>query len=79
MRRKEIGQVSSRADFLRYVCQTSSEPIGIEVDRAEGCWIKDRSGKKYLDFISGIVVANLGHATRLWSEPSPIRRFVIFT
>ncbi|HET6464361.1 MAG TPA: aspartate aminotransferase family protein [Nitrospiria bacterium] len=51
-----------KKDFLRYVCQTSSEPIGIEVDRAEGCWIKDRSGKKYLDFISGIGVANLGHA-----------------
>jgi len=49
-------------DFLRYVCQTSSTPAGIEVDRAEGCWITDRSGKKYLDFISGIGVANLGHA-----------------
>jgi len=36
--------------------------MGIEVDRAEGCWITDRSGKKYLDFISGIGVANLGHA-----------------
>ena len=51
-----------KKDFLRYVCQTSSEPVGIEVDRAEGCWIEDRSGKKYLDFISGIGVANLGHA-----------------
>jgi acetylornithine/succinyldiaminopimelate/putrescine aminotransferase len=58
----ETGQGSSKADFLRYVCQTSSEPIGIEVDRADGCWITDRSGKKYLDFISGIGVANLGHA-----------------
>ncbi len=49
-------------DFLRYVCQTSSEPMGIEVERAEGCTITDRSGKKYLDFISGIGVANIGHA-----------------
>jgi acetylornithine/succinyldiaminopimelate/putrescine aminotransferase len=49
-------------DFLRYVCQTSSQPMGIEVDHAEGCWITDRSGDKFLDFISGIGVANLGHA-----------------
>ena len=36
--------------------------MGIEVERAEGCTITDRSGKKYLDFISGIGVANIGHA-----------------
>jgi acetylornithine/succinyldiaminopimelate/putrescine aminotransferase len=48
--------------FLRYICQTSSEPMGIEVDRAEGCWITDRSGKRYLDFISGIGVASIGHS-----------------
>jgi len=36
--------------------------MGIEVDRAEGCVITDRSGKTYLDFISGIGVANIGHA-----------------
>lgn len=51
-----------RKDFLRYVCQTSYTPTGIVVDRAEGCWITDRSGKKYLDFISGIGVATIGHA-----------------
>jgi acetylornithine/succinyldiaminopimelate/putrescine aminotransferase len=59
---KEISRDDQIEDFLRYVCQTSSEPMGIEVDRAEGCRITDRSGKKYLDFISGIGVANLGHA-----------------
>lgn len=51
-----------REDFLRYVCQTSLEPMGIEVEQARGCTITDRSGKKYLDFISGIGVANIGHA-----------------
>ncbi|MBI3596826.1 MAG: aspartate aminotransferase family protein [Nitrospirae bacterium] len=35
--------------------------MGIEVADAQGCIITDRSGKKYLDFISGIGVANLGH------------------
>ncbi len=51
-----------RADFLRYIAQTSPEPIGIEIERAEGAWLYARGGGRYLDFISGIGVANLGHA-----------------
>lgn len=62
MRSKEKDQESRKSDFLRYACQTSSEPMGIDVDRAEGCWVTDRSGKRYLDLISGIGVANIGHA-----------------
>jgi acetylornithine/N-succinyldiaminopimelate aminotransferase len=49
-------------DFLRYVCQTSSEPMGIAVDHARGSTVVDVQGKRYLDFISGIGVANVGHA-----------------
>jgi len=51
-----------RADFLRYVAQTSSDPIGVEIERAQGVWLYARDGRRYLDFISGIGVANLGHA-----------------
>ncbi len=50
------------ADFLRYVGQTSPGPIGLEIERAEGAWLYARGGRRYLDFISGIGVANLGHA-----------------
>jgi acetylornithine/N-succinyldiaminopimelate aminotransferase len=50
-----------REDFLRYVCQTSPEPMGIEVERAHGCVIVDKNGKEYLDFLSGIGVASIGH------------------
>ena len=35
--------------------------MGIEVERAEGCYIWDKNGKKYLDLISGIAVSNIGH------------------
>jgi acetylornithine/N-succinyldiaminopimelate aminotransferase len=52
---------SWRADFFRHLAQTSPEPIGIEVERAEGAWLFARDGKRYLDFISGIGVTNLGH------------------
>jgi len=40
---------------------TSNEKIGLEVDRASGVYIYDKSGKRYIDFISGIAVNNLGH------------------
>jgi acetylornithine/succinyldiaminopimelate/putrescine aminotransferase len=50
-----------REDFYRFVCQTSPEPMGIEVERAHGCVIVDKSGKEYLDFLSGIGVASIGH------------------
>lgn len=51
-----------RADFFRHLAQTSPDPIGIEVERAQGVWLYARDGRRYLDFISGIGVANLGHA-----------------
>lgn len=30
--------------------------------RGEGCWLWDREGTRYLDFLSGIAVVSLGHA-----------------
>lgn len=35
--------------------------MGLEVDSAEGCTIIDTEGQRYLDLISGISVASLGH------------------
>ena len=47
--------------FSPHLAQTSPFPMGIEVERAEGCYIFDTNGKRYLDLISGIAVANIGH------------------
>lgn len=47
--------------FSRHLAQTSPFPMGIEVERAEGCYIYDTNGARYLDLISGIAVANIGH------------------
>lgn len=52
---------SQRRHFLRHLCQTSPDPIGLEIDRAEGSYLYTKDGKRYLDFISGIGVANIGH------------------
>ena len=49
-------------DFFRFVAQTSPDPLGIEIARAHGCVIVDTSGREYLDLLSGIGVASIGHA-----------------
>ena len=36
----------------------------IVVTKGEGCWLWDMHGRRYLDFLSGIAVCNLGHAPK---------------
>ncbi len=48
-------------DFFRFVCQTSPEPLAIEIERAHGCIVTDKRGREYLDLLSGIGAASLGH------------------
>lgn len=50
-----------KGNFSPFLAQTSPFPIGVEVAKAEGCYLWDKSGKKYLDLISGIAVNNIGH------------------
>lgn len=47
--------------FLRHVAQTSTAPLAIELVKAEGSFMWDASGKKYIDLIGGISVCNIGH------------------
>ena len=53
--------MATKDDFLKYLCQTSKEPLGLEVSRAEGCRVWDNTGREYIDFVAGISVANVGH------------------
>lgn len=47
--------------FHPLLARTSPYPMGLEVDFAEGIFIHDKSGRKFIDFISGIGVSALGH------------------
>jgi acetylornithine/succinyldiaminopimelate/putrescine aminotransferase len=47
--------------FLQHVAQTSSTPLSLEIERAEGMYLYDPAGKSYLDLIAGIGVSSLGH------------------
>jgi acetylornithine/N-succinyldiaminopimelate aminotransferase len=57
-----VSAIDLASDFRRYVCQTSSSPLGIEVARARGVSIWDAHGREYLDLLAGMGVANVGHA-----------------
>lgn len=48
--------------FLQHVAQTSAAPIGLEITKAEGIYLCDTAGKKYVDLISGFSVCNIGHS-----------------
>ena len=50
-----------RQVFLQHVAQTSTAPLALEIVKAEGCGLTDVNGKKYIDLIGGISVANIGH------------------
>jgi acetylornithine/N-succinyldiaminopimelate aminotransferase len=47
--------------FLRHVAQTSPNPLGLEIVKAEGHYLYGRDGKSWLDLIGGISVCNTGH------------------
>jgi len=53
--------LSQRQLFLNHIAQTSETPLSLEIEKAEGVYLVDTSGKKYLDLISGISVSNVGH------------------
>lgn len=52
---------TNRELFLRHQAQTTRFPLLLEFEKAEGVYLTDRSGKKYIDLISGISVSSLGH------------------
>lgn len=53
--------MNNRQLFLQHLAQTSTAPLALEIVKAEGCELWDASGKKYIDLIGGISVANVGH------------------
>jgi len=50
-----------KTDFYKYQAQTTPHPLALEISHANGCYIYDKSGKEYLDFIAGVSANSLGH------------------
>ena len=53
--------MTNRQLFLQHLAQTSDFPLALEIERAEGAYLYDKNGQRYLDLISGIAVSNVGH------------------
>lgn len=51
----------SNVFFEKGLAQTTPFPLGIEVERAEGIYIYKKDGSRFMDFVSGVGVSNLGH------------------
>jgi acetylornithine/succinyldiaminopimelate/putrescine aminotransferase len=47
--------------FLTHQGQTNQNPYMIDVERAEGIYIYDKAGKRYMDMIASVAVNNIGH------------------
>ncbi len=50
-----------KSDFYKYQAQTTSHPIALEISHADGSYVYDIEGNKYLDFIAGVSANSLGH------------------
>lgn len=53
--------LSPRQLFLLNTAQTSPFPRLLEIEKAEGMYLYDYSGKRYMDLVSGFAVSNIGH------------------
>lgn len=53
-----------RSLFLEHLAQTSTSPVALHIERAEGTYLIGADGKKYLDIIGGISVCNVGHGNK---------------
>lgn len=53
--------LTQRQLFLRHNAQTTLAPLLLEFVKAEGMYLYDPSGRRYMDLIAGIGVSNVGH------------------
>ena len=48
--------------FKKFQAQIVPNPLSLKVAKAKGSYIYDDKNKKYLDFVAGVSVCNLGHS-----------------
>ncbi len=53
--------ITQRQLFFNHVAQTSDMPLALEIEKADGLYLTDVHGNRYMDLISGISVSNVGH------------------
>ncbi|MBE0647669.1 MAG: aspartate aminotransferase family protein [Bacteroidales bacterium] len=53
--------MTDRELFYRHLGLPSFTPMALDIVHAEGVWLTDRDGNRFLDLVSGISVSNIGH------------------
>lgn len=51
----------NKESFFKHQAPTSPFPLALEIERAEGVYLYGPEGERYMDFISGVGVSNIGH------------------
>ena len=62
MTTKELKELDRSHVIYSWKAQKDVDPIMI--DRADGVWLTDTDGKKYIDFCAGLLNVNIGHGNR---------------
>lgn len=50
--------------FKNHLAQTTPYPLSIEIEKAEGVYLWDSDGKRYMDLVAGIGVSAIGHGVQ---------------
>ncbi len=53
--------MGNRELFFRHLGISSANPMALEINRANGIYLYDETGKEYIDLVSGVSVSNVGH------------------
>src|SRR3712207_9512855 len=48
-------------DFEKTVAAANYDPLPVVLQHAEGCWVTDVEGRRYLDMMSAYSAVSLGH------------------
>lgn len=53
--------MNQRQLFFKYMGLPASDPLALQVDKAEGIYLYGSDGKRYIDLCAGVSVSNIGH------------------
>jgi len=53
--------LTKRQLFFQHLALPSAHTLALEIEKAEGIYLFDSDGKKYIDLVSGVSVSNVGH------------------
>ena len=60
-KKKNFNQLIDK--FKKFQAQIVPNPLSIKVVKAEGSYVYEKN-KKYLDFVAGVSVCNIGHSNK---------------